>query len=129
MLTPSAKMISTFWKFCDQIGTNPTNENSYYMLPFKEAVKKFKLYSRDQIIAKRLVKRLELLPNDIIFQIYKIDNERKYRKVLNELIDINTTGNKFQSLSQKITSIKRKQSCISLLWMNNHHVRQLDVKV
>lgn len=129
MLTPSAKIISKFWKFCDQIGTNPTNENSYYMLPFKEAVKKFKLYSRDQIIAKRLVKRLEILPNDIIFQIYKIDNERKYRKVLNELIDINTTGNKFQSLSQKITSIKRKQSCISLLWMNNHHVRQLDVKV
>lgn len=129
MLTPSAKIISKFWKFCDQIGCNPTNENSNYMIPFEEAIHKFKTYSRHQLYAKTLVKKIELLPNDIIFKIYKIDSKRKFQRVLNELTDINNTGNMFQSLLQKITCIKKKKSCISLMWINNHHIKQLDVKV
>lgn len=129
MQTPSAKIISKFWKFCDQIGSNPTNENSNHMIPFKEVIHKFKSYSRHQLYAKTLVKDIELLPNDIILKIYKIDSERKFQRVLNELTDINKTGNMFQSLLQKIISIKRKQSCISLMWINNHHIKQLDVKV
>lgn len=129
-MTPSADIISKFWRFCDKLKSNPNTMYRSGMMPFITVLRKYKDYIEWNANRVNWISKMnKALPIELVMYIHKIEFDRKYRKVMNELIDIDRSDSIFLTVSNKVTMIKNGRCSFSMLWVVDKHKNELDIVV
>ena len=130
MSTPTALIVVKFWKFCDKMKSNPNTLYCTEMMPFKTVLRKYREYNEWNDKRREWLEKInDELPVDMVLHIHKFEFDRKYKKVLKELKDIDRSDSMWLTVSNKVNMIKKKRCSMSLLWVVDKHSNALDIVV